>query len=134
MLISLFYRENDSEEDWKILLNIDNPDDDDEEEPKSDGSNRICINIDEMASEDANNNIIIRDDGKFCFHSLSNFLIEMEEDETIKIQLDNIEQQSDNKLLNTEQLDSSKICNDTEDNSGKIVIPIQLEEDGINYI
>lgn len=62
----------------------------------------------------------------------------MDEDEPIKIQIDNIDELDQvadgNAESNHVYNDSNKICNDTEDNSGKIIIPIDLGDDGKQFL
>ena len=57
-----------------------------------------------------------------------------EDDGPIKIQIDNIDEidQISNSKAEPNQtyVDSNKIWNDTEDNSGKIIIPIDFGDDG----
>jgi len=65
ILLLLIYRDNDSDNHWKIKLNIDDLEEEYPEPAKSEGSNKICINFNDLQSDEDNNKIVIEAGGNF---------------------------------------------------------------------
>ena len=65
ILLLLIYRDNDSDNHWKIKLNIDDFEEEYPEPAKSEGSNKICINFNDLQSDEDNNKIVIEAGGNF---------------------------------------------------------------------